>query len=198
MIAEVRVSYGNVEARADEGPDVLLAARLARGDVAALGEAYDTFHEHVRRFARRLIRDASAAEDLVQETFVALPAAARRYRGDAPLRSFVIGVAANHARHHARSLARRAAAMTEVAREGPPPPSGPESKASRQELAAALRDALDDLPLDQRIAIVLCEVEERTAAEVAKIVGAPEATVRTRVFHGKKKLREALAKRGLE
>jgi RNA polymerase sigma-70 factor, ECF subfamily len=197
VIAEVRVSYDSVEARDDGGPDVLLAARLARGDVAALGEAYDALHEHVRRFARRLIRDASAAEDLVQETFLALPAAARRYRGDAPLRSFVVGVAANYARHHARSVARRTAAMTEVARDGAAPPSGPESKTSRLELASALRDALEELPLDQRIAVVLCEVEERTAAEVAQMVGAPEATVRTRVFHGKKKLREALAKRGL-
>jgi RNA polymerase sigma-70 factor, ECF subfamily len=197
VIAVVRVSYRSVEAPADEGPDVRLAARLARGDLAALGEAYDAFHEHVRRFARRLIRDDAAAEDLVQETFVALPSAARRYRGDAPLRSFVVGVAANHARHHTRSVARRAAALSEVAREADPPPSGPEARASRHELAAALRDALEELPIDQRIAIVLCEVEERTAGEVAKMVGAPEATVRTRVFHGKKKLREALTKRGL-
>ncbi len=198
MNAAVRVSHEAVEGDVEAGPDGRLAARLAHGEVEALGEAYDAFHEQVRRFARRLVGDATAAEDLVQETFLALPSAARRYRGDAPLRSFVIGVAANHARHHARSTARRAAAMSAVAGDESTPPSGPESKARRQELADALRAALDELPLEQRIAIVLCEVEERTAGEAAQITGAPEATIRTRVFHGKKKLRAALTKRGIE
>ena len=53
------------------------------------------------------------------------------------------------------------------------------------------------LPIEQRVAFVLCEVEERTSREVAEIVGAPEATVRTRLFHAKRKLREELSKRGL-
>ena len=56
----------------------------------------------------------------------------------------------------------------------------------------SLTRALDDLPLDQRVAFVLCEVEERTSREVAEIVGVPEATVRTRLFHAKKKLRVLL------
>lgn len=52
--------------------------------------------------------------------------------------------------------------------------------------------ALDALPLDQRVAIVLSEIEEQTSGAIAVIVGAPEGTVRTRIFHGKKKLREIL------
>jgi RNA polymerase sigma-70 factor (ECF subfamily) len=52
--------------------------------------------------------------------------------------------------------------------------------------------ALDQLPLDQRVAIVLAEIEERTSAEIAAIVGAPEGTVRTRIFHAKRKLRELM------
>ncbi len=197
MNAQVLVGYARTVADAADLPDRALAERIGRGDVAALGEAYDQFHAHVRRFARRLIRDAAAAEDLVQETFVALPTAVRSYRGDAPLRAFVVGVAANHARHHARGAARRAAALDAAMRIFEAPPSGPESKTGRRELADALRDALEELPLEQRVAIVLCEVEERTAAEVAQMTGVPEGTVRTRVFHGKKKLREVLVKRGL-
>jgi RNA polymerase sigma-70 factor (ECF subfamily) len=67
----------------------------------------------------------------------------------------------------------------------------------RAQLAAALTRALDALPLEQRVAIVLCEVEERSSAEAALIVGVPEGTIRTRVFHGKRKLREALTQAGL-
>jgi RNA polymerase sigma-70 factor (ECF subfamily) len=73
----------------------------------------------------------------------------------------------------------------------------PEHEARRKELAALLTQALDALPIDQRVAFVLCEVEERTAREAAQIVGAPEATLRTRLFHAKKKLRAALETEGV-
>jgi RNA polymerase sigma-70 factor (ECF subfamily) len=171
-------------------PQVIEALR--RGDMAALGLVYDEHHEPVRAFARRLLGDASEAEDLVQEKFLALPRAAKGFRGDAPLRAFILGVAANHARHHVRAAARRRAAHARSAPEEAPPPSSPEARAERRRLGAALTRALDDLPFEQRVAVVLCEVEERTAKEAAQIVGAPEATIRTRVFHAKKKLREAL------
>src|SRR6185369_3020440 len=107
------------------------------------------------------------------------------------LRTFLIGIATNHARHYVRAAARRRGAHAR-SREGGEEsrPSTPEERANRRELAQALVHALDELPFDQRVAVVLCEVEERTAAEAARIVGAPEATIRTRVFHAKKKLRE--------
>ncbi len=181
-----------MEARPDD-----LAQRLRRGEAAALGEAYDQHHEHVRAFARRLLGDDDAAEDLVQETFLALPDVIRRYRGDGGLRSFVIGVAANHARHHVRAATRRRAAHERSAEVERTPEATPEDAARRKQLARALVRALDELPFEQRVAIVLCEVEERTAAEAAAMVGAPEATIRTRVFHGKKKLRDALDKQGV-
>ncbi|HEY8073790.1 MAG TPA: RNA polymerase sigma factor [Labilithrix sp.] len=179
------------------GADGDLVGRLRDGDVAALGEVYDAHHERVRAFARRLLGDDAAAEDLVQETFLALPDAIRRYRGDAPLRTFVIGVAANHGRHHTRSAVRRRAAHERSAEAVRPSPPSPEDETRRKQLAAALTRALDALPFDQRVAIVLCDVEERTSAEAAAIVGVPEATIRTRIFHGKKKLRDALEKEGL-
>jgi RNA polymerase sigma-70 factor (ECF subfamily) len=73
----------------------------------------------------------------------------------------------------------------------------PEQVTGRRELAVALERCLDALPLDQRVAFVLCEVEERTSSEVAEIVGAPEGTVRTRLFHAKKKLRALLEEAGV-
>jgi RNA polymerase sigma-70 factor (ECF subfamily) len=62
----------------------------------------------------------------------------------------------------------------------------------------ALNRALDSLPLDQRVAFVLCDVEERTSGEAAELAGAPEATLRTRLFHARKKLRTALTKEGIQ
>jgi len=180
-----------------EDQEEALVTRLQRADPAAIGEAYDAHHGAVRAFARRLVGDPAAAEDLVHEVFVTLPRAIRRYRGDSTLRTFLVSIAVNHARHHLRGAMRRRAAMDRLALEPPATAGDPEQAARQQELAAALTRALDALPLDQRVAFVLCEVEERTSREVAEIVGAPEATVRTRVFHARRKLRASLEQAGI-
>jgi RNA polymerase sigma-70 factor (ECF subfamily) len=171
-----------------------LVARLREGDRAAVEQAYVAHHAVLRGFARRLVGDAAAAEDLVHETFVALPRAIRRFRGDASLRSFLIGIAANHARRHVRAAMRlrRAADRLADAAELTVPAADAAEVLDRKRLADVLSRALDQLPIDQRVAFVLCEAESRTSVEVAAILGVPEGTVRTRVFHARRKLRLAL------
>jgi RNA polymerase sigma-70 factor (ECF subfamily) len=177
--------------------EAALLEQLRNGEPAAVAEVYDRHQAVVHAFARRLVGDAAAAQDLVHETFVSLPSAIRRFEGGSSLRTFLLSIAVNHARHHLRAASRRRQAMERFSHESSAPPaSGPEQHALRADLARELSRALDLLPLDQRVAFVLCEVEERTSREAAAIVGAPEATVRTRLFHAKKKLREELERRG--
>jgi RNA polymerase sigma-70 factor, ECF subfamily len=173
-----------------------LVERLRRGEAAAVAEAYDLHHASIRAFARRLTGDSAAAEDLVHETFLTLPQAIQRFQGGSSLLTFLTSIAVNHARHHVRSAARKRNAMGRLALEPGGQASDPERELGRRELARALTRALDELPIDQRVAFVLCEVEERTSPEVAAIVGVPEATVRTRLYHARQKLRDALAKGG--
>ena len=173
-----------------------LIRRLQRGEPAAVGEAYDQHHQAIRAFATRLVGDAELAEDLVQEAFVALPRAISRFRGDSSLRSFVSGVVVNHARHFIRSASRRRATLQRLAKEPLGAAERPDVAAENQSFLEALQRAMDGLPLDQRVAFVVCEVEGRTAAEASLIAGAPEATMRTRLFHAKKKLQSALEAEG--
>ena len=180
----------------DPAPLSPLVARLRKGDRAAIGEAYDLHHQAIRAFARRLTGDEHAAEDLLHEVFVTLPSAILRFEGGCSLQTFLISIAVNHARHHVRSAVRRRAAMGKLALEPTGSPSTPEHSATRRELAQALNRALDQLPIEQRVAFVLCEVEEKSSPEVAQIVGVPEATVRTRLYHARQKLREMLAREG--
>lgn len=177
-----------------KGDDVL--ARVQRGEASAVGELYDAHHEALRAFCRRLLGDDTAAEDLVHEVFVELPNLAGRFRGESSLRTFLVGIAVNHARHHLRSAARRRAAMSRYAEQPTAQVSGPEEQTERARLVAAVQRGLDTLPLDQRVVFVLCDVEEHGSPEVAAIVDAPEATVRTRLHHARKKLREFLEKEG--
>jgi RNA polymerase sigma-70 factor (ECF subfamily) len=174
-----------------------LVSRLQEADPAALSEVYAQHAGALLGFAKRLVGDPQAAEDLVHEVFMAVPKAMRGYQGTASLRTFLFSIAVNHARHHVRSASRRRALATRFGREPEARVGTPEQDAQRERLSRALSLSLDTLPLDQRVAFVLCEVEERSSKEVAEIVGAPEGTVRTRLFHAKQKLRSELEKRGV-
>jgi RNA polymerase sigma-70 factor (ECF subfamily) len=182
---------------APDGADdeAALVDDLRRGDVDALARAFDRWHARVRVLARRLLSDAAAAEDVVQEVFATLPRAAGRFRGDADLAGFILGMAVKRARRHRRAAARRVRALARLAAggEGRPGPRDPEQDAWRRELGLRLGAALDRLPPAQREAFVLCEVEELTSPEAAAIADVPEATVRTRLHHARKRLRELLA-----
>jgi RNA polymerase sigma-70 factor (ECF subfamily) len=169
-----------------------LVVRLQQGDPAAITMVFHQHHRAVRAFAQRLVGDVEAAEDLVQDVFAALPSAIQRYRGDASLRTFLVSIAVNHAKNHVRAATRRRAAMARFAREPELTSSDPERELARAKLADRLTLALDQLPLEQRVVVILSEVEERTSVEISAIVGAPEGTVRTRLFHAKRKLRELL------
>jgi len=177
-----------------------LIVRLRSGEPSAVAEAYDLHHAVVRRFAQRLLGDDGYAEDMVQEVFLTLPQAMGGFRGESTLRTFLVSVAVNHCRHHVRASMRRRAHLT--AAEGaaadlaPPSTPDPERQTTRKQLAAVLTEALDALPLDQRVAFVLCEVEQRTSREAAQIADTREATMRTRLHHAKKKLRSWLEERG--
>ncbi len=157
-----------------------------------IATAYDEHHERVRAFARRLVGEESAAEDLVQETFISLPAALPRLRAEGTVRSLLLGICANHAKHHVRAAARRRNKLehyrqSSLLNES----SGPEGDVRRSQLRERLQVALDALSHEHRVVIVLCAVEERSSSEAAEILAIPEATVRTRLFHARRKLREA-------
>jgi RNA polymerase sigma-70 factor (ECF subfamily) len=157
-------------------------------------ELYDAHYAYVRAFARRLIGDEALAEDLVHEVFIGLPQALSRFRGECSIRSYLVAIAANRAHRQVRSAARRRAMETRFGREPNSSPELPDAHAQRRELAERLTRALDDLPTEQRVAFILCEVEERTSADVGAMLGEKDATIRARVMLAKKKLRETLSR----
>lgn len=172
----------------------LLAAR----DPRAIAAVYRTHHARVRAFARRMLRDETAAEDVVHDAFVALPDALKRFRGDASLGTFLMSIAVNLCRRRLRSAERGRRAVErlklhEVDRDVPTP----ELSARRRQLAEALSRGIASLSVEHREVFILCAVEERTSPEVADILDVPPGTVRTRLFHARKQLRTFLEKEGV-
>lgn len=171
-----------------------LLAGLRCGRLEAVAQAYDLHQAALRAFVGRYLGDPSLAEDVVHDVFVELPRLVFCFRGEASLRTFLFSVALNRARHVLRSRLRREnTALRASEASTPDPVTTPDQHLDRKRLSAALVQALDALPPDQREAFLLCEVEEHASREVAAIVGAPEGTVRTRLFHARKKLRDWLS-----
>ncbi|HEY4056885.1 MAG TPA: RNA polymerase sigma factor [Kofleriaceae bacterium] len=167
--------------------------RIADRDPSAIDEIYREHHAALRGFARRLVGDSEAAEDLVHDVFIALPDAVRRFRAESSLRTFMFAIAVRRGQKFIRSASRRRAAMTRLAEQPSAPSLSPDRALQQQQAAETLYRALDKLPDDQRTAFVLCEIDQLTAGDAAVIAGAPEATMRTRLFHARKKLRALLS-----
>jgi RNA polymerase sigma-70 factor, ECF subfamily len=177
-----------LEPRASES----LVLRLRSREPEALAEAYDLHHEQVRRFAQRITGNEALAEDLVQEVFIALPGAAASFEGRSKLSTFIVSMAYNLSRRAIRTAARKRAMVERYKLEPLTETVDGDRQTDGAELARELVRALETLPEEQRDAFTLMELEEFTSAEVSEIVGAPEGTVRTRLFHAKRKLREHL------
>ncbi len=169
-----------------------LYERVGARDPSAIDEVYREHHAALRGFARRLVGDNDTAEDLVHDVFIVLPDAIRRFRGDSSLRTFLSAIALRRAHKFVRSASRRRNAMTRLAEQPTHDAPSPDKALARQQMAEILYRALDKLPDDQRTAFILCEIDQLTAGEAGVIADAPEATMRTRLFHARKKLRSLL------
>ncbi len=94
----------NVRRPRNETPpatDAELMTRLAKGEIGALGELYDRYHEPVRRFLVRATGGAEDVDDLVHQTFLAAARSAARYDGRASCRPWLVGIAVQHLRRRA-------------------------------------------------------------------------------------------------
>jgi RNA polymerase sigma-70 factor (ECF subfamily) len=168
-------------------------ARVVAGERDALAEIYDAHAASLRRFARMLTGDTASAEDLVHDVFVALPRALARFRGEGSLGSFLLSMAAHKARNHVRHAIRTRAVAAKMKASPPPASPSPEGVLDNDQLRMALSRALDALPLKQRLAFVLCDVEGMSSEAAAHVLQIPAATVRTRLHHARAALREQLA-----
>ena len=177
---------------ADMSDEALLAA-CATGDVAALGALFDRFNVVVYRFAARLpTTDELARDDLVQATFLEVRRAAPRFRGTSSVKTWILGVAANVARHQLRSERRRRAHQARYVERLAAVPCRPDEEAERRELLGRVAAALAALPHHQQVAFILCDLEQVPGVEVARVLRVPEGTLWRRLHVARKAVRAAV------
>ena len=172
--------------------DEALLAACAVGDSAALGALFDRHHDAVYRLVSRLLRmEAAEIDDIVQTTFLEAWRSAAKYSGRGAVKSFLFGVAANTVRHHVRSSKRRREAFADW-QPPAPAPSAPDDALSRAQQVQVLAAALDRLPHDLRVAYVLCDLEDVSGVEVARMLDVRAGTLWRRLHDARKALREAI------
>jgi RNA polymerase sigma-70 factor (ECF subfamily) len=171
--------------------DARLVRALQRGDRDAFAQVVDAYGPRVLALARRYTRCEADAEDLVQETFVALSRSIGKFRGDAALSTFLYRIAMNHCLKHVQRRRPEGVALDDAPLVAPEVAS-PERSAERGELRARLEAALQKLSGEHRDVVLLHELHGLTYAECAEALDVPVGTVKSRLFHAFRNLRGQL------
>lgn len=167
----------------DEDDRTLLAA-VRDGSERAFNVLIDRHQQGVRAFLRNLVGDSSDADDIAQDTFLAVWTQARSYRGQASVRSWLFAIAWRQAKDSQRSWFRRRRRETAYHEMAAPDAERP----ARPDERIALMQALGSLPLDQRGAVALCLGCGLTHGEAAEALGLPLGTVKSHVARGRARL----------
>jgi RNA polymerase sigma-70 factor, ECF subfamily len=176
-----------------EVPDSALVFACGRGELEALGILFERHRVAVYRFLSRLAgTDAQDLDDLVQTTFIEVQKSAKSFKGNAAVRSWILGISANVVKHHVRSDSRRKAALR-VYREVPRADSAtPHDYLERGDLVDRLAEAVEGLSYKNRVAFALCDLEGLGREEAAKSLGIRVGTLWRRLHDARKQLKAAL------
>jgi RNA polymerase sigma-70 factor (ECF subfamily) len=172
--------------------DRRLLERIARRDRIAFETFFHAHGSSVHRFVRDLVRDDGLAEELTSDVMVEVWRSAGKFGGRSRARTWVFGIAHHKAIDALRKRRAAVVPLDEVAGMAGDD-AGPEAAALRSDERRMLERALASLSPEHRAVVELTFIEGFSQKEIAEIVGCPVATVKTRAFYAKQRLRDALA-----
>lgn len=163
--------------------DLMVAVR--GGDRDAFAEVFGRYQERIWRFFRRRFADRTTAEELTQETFLAVLQGAARYEPRAPFRNYLFGIAFNLLAAARRRT--RGETALDVASAAEPVAGSPD-----QVLVLWVRQAIAGLDADDREILLLREYDQLAYEEIAALLSLPVGTVRSRLFRARLALKQRL------
>jgi RNA polymerase sigma-70 factor (ECF subfamily) len=191
--------------------DLALIDALRAGDEAAFTELVCRFHQPLVRFATTYVRNPDLAEDVVQETWLAVLRGLAAFEGRSAFRTWVFQICANRARSAAvrqrRTLPRDPSVLADDLADvetsfrpdgswrSPPTPWTASTEELRRDevLVARIRSAIDELPEGQRQVMTLRDVAGLTAAQVCAVMSINEVNQRVLLHRGRARVRRILA-----
>jgi RNA polymerase sigma-70 factor, ECF subfamily len=176
-------------------PDEVLIGRVANGDRLAMQVLFARYHVRVFRFVVRLVRDETAAEDVISEVFLDVWRQAGRFEGRSTVATWLLAIARFKA---ISALRRRRDEELDAAGAMEEPTDDPGMALEKKDKSAMIRKCLLGLSVEHREIIDLVYYHEKSVKEVAEIVRIPENTVKTRMFYARRRLAELLKSEGID
>jgi RNA polymerase sigma-70 factor (ECF subfamily) len=190
-----------------DDPDAALVERARGGDAGAYEQL--VLHHQRRAFnvAYRMLGDYDEALDVTQETFVQAHRALGRFRGEARFGNWLLTIAVNQCRNRLKQWKRRARSRhdslsepiggegSDLLRELPDPGATAFEALEGRQLEELVREEMQHVDEEYRIVLVLRELQDVAYEEIARMLGVPVGTVKSRLHRGRAELRERLRRR---
>ncbi len=177
-----RVAFAKPSAFGNNEAELELIRRVSRQDRAALRELYLLYHRRLSRFLMRLTQRQDLAEEVINDTLLAVWNSAERFRGDSRVSTWIVGIAYRRA---LKSLRRRSFEVIGLEETETLVAADTVQACENQEW---IEGALDELPIEQRLCLELAYVLGHSCEEIAAITSCSVNTVKTRLFHARRKL----------
>jgi RNA polymerase sigma-70 factor (ECF subfamily) len=181
-----------------------LLRRLKDRDERAFRELIEAHRDRVYNISFRMLGSRAEAEDVAQEVFIAVFKTIETFRGDSKFSTWLYRVAVNHCKNRIKYLARRHDRDRDELDEttngqhgavgaiGGPGPRAPDHALEAQQMETLIQEAIAELDEEQRIVVVLRDVEDLSIEEICKITDLPDGTVKSRLHRARLVLRKKL------
>ncbi len=188
----------------EDEPQLIIKSQ--QGDIAAFNVLIGRYQQVVFNVALRMLGDSDTAADITQETFLSALRAIKSFRPGSSFRAWLLRIASNQSCDQWRRTHRHIQeSLDTLTDEDEPHPNGdlsmlvatgaqvnPEESLLARELQDLIASGLQTLPLDQRVAVVFCDIQGFSYDEIAAATGTTLGTVRSRIARGRVRLRDYL------
>lgn len=193
-VADRTLATPAAPARVEDEDHALVEAARA-GDRAAFSKLFQRHHGRVYAMCSRLLRDQVEVEDAVQTTFLEAWRSLHRFEGRSRFSTWVTRIAIHTCLGFRRKLKRMLLPTEDTPLEKGTTdlgwgaePMAPDDGAAHLDRRRAVAEVLTRLTAKKRVVFVLADLEGMTAPEISEVLGIPDATVRTRLFHARKEI----------
>ena len=189
-----------VEPMRAEAGDIVLVRRVQKGDKAAFDALVLKYQHKVLKLVQRYVRNPAEAEDIAQEAFIKAYRALPAFRGDSAFYTWLYRIAINTAKNALVASRRRPLSYDLDLQDGSQVQAQmrladtetPEALALTDEIRRTVNEAIEALPDDLRLAIVLRELEGLSYEDIARTMECPVGTVRSRIFRAREAIDRSL------
>ncbi len=181
--------------------DKQLVLRVQQGDKTAFDLLVIKYQHRIIQLVNRYVKDPSEAQDVAQEAFIKAYRALGNFRGDSAFYTWLYRIAINTAKNYLVSRSRRYSDYQIDVQDAEQVENAPQLKAmetpefllQNDEIVETIKIAIEKLPEDMRVAIMLREFEGMSYEEIAEAMECPVGTVRSRIFRAREAIDEKLS-----